>query len=198
MMDGDEEPGNNGNPDSVLSAVLAMCGVASAPQRPGASYTPFLLTHPPLRTRLLLESELPRNSDRPAQFLTELMELCSDATQLRCFLSPTELSSRAGLPPPYATRHTSSQADSVMRVCLNTLQLQRPLVDWMLEQLVANEDDWLAGEGIRASILSQRGLTSQSLPANSLPRLLIDQLRMLDIVYDSNSLCTKLQVSTLR
>ena len=191
--------GGGGSGSSVLFELLAQCGVSSAPTRPPAPYGPLLLSHPPHRVRLLLESELPRG-DKATQFLAELTERCSDTEQLRRFISPTASPS---LPPHTAPHRTGRSAaefptasppqDSVIRICLNVLALQRPLLEWLLEQLAANEDEWLSADGIRASLLSQSGLTSQSLPSHCLPRLLLDQLRMLDVVYDSDALCSKLQ-----
>ena len=175
----------------VLQELLALCGVSSAPRPPSARSTPLTLAHPPHRVRQLLESELPRNSERAAQFVAEMTERCGEVEHIRRLLLPTTDQSLSSLPRPQQLR-AASQQDSVIRICLNVLSLQRPLIDWLLEQLVLNEDDWLSADGIRTSILSQRG-PAQSLPAGSLPRLLIDQLRLLDVVYDSDALCSKLQ-----
>ena len=195
--DGDTGNSSGSNSDSgVLRDVLALCGVSSAsPDPPPAPLPPFVLSHPPHRIRLILEHEMPKSGHRADQFMAELTELCSEATQLRRFLSPSVVPS---LPPPPRTVSLPplpplgpSQQDSLIRICLCVLSLQRPLIDWLLEQLVANEDEWLSAAGIRSSILSQRGLASQSLPASTLPRLLLDQLRMLDVVFDSDALCSK-------
>ena len=204
IMDGDDEPGasqansrTNSSVGSVLREVSALCGVSSAPQRQPATFAPFTLAHPSHRVRLILDSELPPGKERAAQFVAELTAQCGEAEQLRRFLSPTVVPPlgpplpRAALPVP--SSRTMSQQDSIIRICLNVLSLQRPLIDWLLEQLAVNEDDWLATDGIHASVLSQRGLAAQSLPPTSLPRLLLDQLRMLDVVYDSDALCSKLQ-----
>ena len=200
MMDGEDGPAAHANGSSgsgsssggsVLQELLVLCGVSSAPQRPSAPYPPFVLSYPPHRVRLLLESELPRHAERTSRFLAELTEQCSQATQLRRVLQPTAAPS---LPPlAHSPQASAGQQDSLIRIALNVLPLQRPLIDWLLEQLLANEDEWLAAEGIHTSVLSQRALTSQALPAHCLPRLLIDQLRLLDVVYDSEALCSKLQ-----
>jgi len=144
MMDGDEHSaaahanGSGSSGVGVLQEVLAMCGVSSAPQRLPTTHAPFVLAHPPHRVRLILESELPRGSDRITPFIDELTEQCSETEQLRRFISPTVVPPLALPQPPHTNTalllpRGPTQQDSIIRILLSILTLQRPLIDWLLE-----------------------------------------------------------------
>ena len=146
--------------------------------------------------RLYLDYELAPGSDKSRLFLQQLQDRCKDIRQLRRFMLPAVnaaaasassfsslSSSAAGFPfvPLSSSPAPPLSSSSVLQVLVSVQSLQSEVCDWLLKTLSCESADWLRAEGVDA----ERG---SSLPASSLCRLLLLQLRYLDVVYDAGHL----------